>query len=109
MQQTVNLGNIKYFAQKRKMTLSDVAEKVGVTYVGLAKIIRENTTTLSTLVKIATVLNVPVQIFFSSDAEVDAMEGYSYEKFTALLKENAELKKELNDLKDKFIRLADRF
>ena len=49
----VNMRNVKALADKRHVSLTDLAEKIGITYVGLSKIIRENTTTLTTLQKIA--------------------------------------------------------
>jgi transcriptional regulator with XRE-family HTH domain len=107
--QAIHLENIKLFAQKRKMSLTDLAGKIGMTYVGLSKIIRENTTTLSTVLRIATVLNVPVQFFFTDEQDLDLMEGFSPEKFVALKKENQALQEEIMKLKDKIIRLADRF
>lgn len=107
--QTINLENIKLFAQRKKVPLPELADKIGMTYVGLSKIIRENTTTLTTLCKIADVLNVPMQLFFVQGDQLFLVDGFSIERYANLKKENEDLKKEIGDLKDKIIRLSDRF
>jgi transcriptional regulator with XRE-family HTH domain len=106
--QLIALKNIKYLAAKRRLSISELAGKIDMTYVGLSKIIRENTTTLPTLLKIANVLNVPIQFFFIEEEKVRQMWDFSMEKFFLLQAENEELKKEITELKNKIIRLADR-
>jgi transcriptional regulator with XRE-family HTH domain len=106
--QTINLGNIKVFANRKKISLVELADKIGMTYVGLSKVIRENTTTLTTIIKIADVLGVPVQLFFVPESELVGYDGFSIEKYNLLKAENEELKREISELKNKIIRLADR-
>ena len=64
----INLKVIEYFCRKRKISTAELASRLGITYVGLRKIIRENTTTVSTLIRIAEELGVPMQFFFMSEA-----------------------------------------
>lgn len=108
MGQKVYLANIKTFVQRRHITLSDLAEKIGMTYVGLAKIIRENTTTLHTLLNIANALNVPVQVFFLEESHLANSIDFSLESYLDIKKENEALKAEISELKNKIIRLADK-
>lgn len=103
------MKNVKFLAERKHMSLTELAEKIGITYVGLSKIIRENTTTLSTLQKLADVFNVPIQAFFMTQDEIIGISDFSFEKYLELKKENEDLKSEISDLKDKIIRLADKF
>lgn len=105
----VNMRNVKALADKRHVSLTDLAEKIGITYVGLSKIIRENTTTLGTLQRLADALGVPVQVFFMSEEEMEALADFSFQRYMDLKKENQRLLAEISDLKDKIIRLADKF
>lgn len=102
------MSNIKVIASRKQMSLTDLAAKLGMTYVGLSKLIRENSTTVTTLEKIAEALNVPIHFFFMSEEEMNGYKDFSLDKYQELLRENAALKKEINDLKDKIIRLADK-
>lgn len=104
----INLHVIEFFCRKRSMSTAELAEKIGMTYVGLRKIIRENTTTVSTLTKIAEELAIPVQFFFMSENEIMKYGDFSLEKFADLKKENEDLKNEIQDLKNRIIRLADK-
>lgn len=104
----INLQVIEVFCRKRNISTTDLAEKVGMTYVGLRKIIRENTTTVSTLTKIAEALNIPIQFFFMSEKEINEFSDFGLERFQELKSENENLKSEIADLKNKIIRLADR-
>lgn len=106
--QTINLGNIKLFAAKKKLPLTDLADKIGMTYVGLSKIIRENTTTLTTACRIADALGVPVVLFFTPEERLKDMEDFTFESYVSVRRENEALKREIGELKDKIIRLADR-
>jgi len=106
--QTLNLSNIKFFAHKKGVTLSELASKIGMTYVGLSKLIRENTTTLATLGRLSDALDVPVQFFFMSEEDAVKFYDFSLEKFQELRIENDALKTEITELKDKIIRLADK-
>lgn len=104
----INLSVIEYFARKRKVSTAELADKIGMTYVGLRKIIRENTTTVATLTKIAEELAIPVQFFFMSEDEIIKYQDFSLEKFADLKSENEKLKAEISELKNKIIRLADK-
>lgn len=59
-----NLDIIKILAVQKKISLSEVASKVGITPQGLNKIIRSGSTSPETLEKIAVALGVPVSTFF---------------------------------------------
>lgn len=59
-----NLDIIRVLAVQKKMSLSDIAAKVGISPQGLNKIINTSNTTIATLEKIAEALDVPVAYFF---------------------------------------------
>lgn len=59
-----NLLKIKEFAEKKNIPLEHVAKDSGITVQGLYKIIRENSTKVETLEKIAKSLDVPISVFF---------------------------------------------
>lgn len=60
-----NLLRIKEIIREKKLSLRDVAAKVGITEQGLQKLIRENSTKVETLETIAKVLGVSASEFFS--------------------------------------------
>ena len=62
-----NLKKIKDLAQQRGVTLARIAEAVDITPTGLSLIIRENSTRVETLEKIADFLNVPISSFFDDE------------------------------------------
>lgn len=107
--QKLNLTNVDSLLRKRKMTKVQLAQKLEMSYVGLLKAIRENSTTLSSLLKIADALDVPVNFFFMSEDELEKVNGFSLERFIALQDEVLTLRKENEDLKNKIIRISDRF
>ena len=106
--QKINLHNVKVLARKRQLSMTSLAIMVGMTYVGLTKLIRENTTTLSTIMRISEALNVPVQFFFMDEEELEIYNDFNLERFHMLKDEVDRLKAENMELKDKIIRLADR-
>ena len=59
-----NLSKIKVLAEKKNISLERVAKESGITSQGLYKIIRENSTKVETLEKIAKSLQVPISVFF---------------------------------------------
>lgn len=65
-----NLQRIKQIAADKKLPLGVLAEQVGVTPTGLSKIMRDNTTTVVTLEKIANVLQVSPVVFFDLSFDI---------------------------------------
>lgn len=59
-----NLSLIRSIAKERKITLKTLATQVGLTEQGLHKILRDNTTTITTIERIAQVLEVSPIVFF---------------------------------------------
>jgi DNA-binding Xre family transcriptional regulator len=59
-----NLGKIKLLLAEKNITLRDLAGSVGMTEQGLHKLIKENSTKVDTLEKIANRLDVSVSVFF---------------------------------------------
>lgn len=105
-EQIIRLENVKMFSRKRNMTLSALADKIGMTYVGLSKLIRENTTTITTIQKIANCLDIPVQALFMSEDELEFMNDFTYSGIKILRQENIELKKINEDLRDNIIKMV---
>ena len=60
----VNLQLIKKLADEKNILLTDIANELGITQQALSKIIRNNSTKIETLERIALILKVPVTIFF---------------------------------------------
>lgn len=67
----INLLIVRDIARQKKISMRELARRVGVTEQGLQKIIRENSTKVDTLEAIAEALDVPVSIFFN-DSSADA-------------------------------------
>lgn len=63
-----NEFRISEILKERGMTQTDLAEAIGISRVGLSKAINGNTT-IGTLKKIATALNVPVSELFAAQSE----------------------------------------
>ena len=63
----MNLGKIKEIAKSQGKTLASVAEAVGLTAPGLDYIIKENSTKVETLQKIARHLGVSIMEFIEED------------------------------------------
>ena len=59
-----NLGIIKTIATQRGIPLNELAERVGMTAQSLSKIMREGSTKIETLERIASILGVSPSIFF---------------------------------------------
>lgn len=76
-----NLQIIKELASAKNMTLDQLSRSLGITPQALSKIMRENSTKIDTLERIANVLGVPVAVFFetkSCEKEQEAKESHSY-------------------------------
>ena len=63
----LNLGKIKQLIRQSGMTMTELSIQLGVSKQALCKMIRENTTKISTLEQIAQIFNVPVTYFFVED------------------------------------------
>lgn len=59
-----NLQLIKEIADQKNISLSAIASELGITPQALSKIIRNNSTKIETLEKIADILKVSVKVFF---------------------------------------------
>lgn len=59
-----NLQLIKYFAEKRGISIRDLAEKIGIKENQIHVMCRTNSTRIDTLEKIAHVLNISISEFF---------------------------------------------
>lgn len=62
-----NLQKIKEIAQARNMPLETLAKELGITPQALSKLIRGNSTKVSTLESIAQILKVSVAVFFDEE------------------------------------------
>lgn len=74
----VYLSKIEVIAKEKKMTLKEVAEGAGISYQGLNKIIRTNSTKIETLVSIAGVLGVSPCVFFSQEVQAASHPAIDY-------------------------------
>lgn len=105
-----NLQKIKTISKERKITLRSLANQVGISEQGLQKIIRDNTTSISTVERIASILGVSPSVFFDeTPTSVNAMGDNSIaisgsgneisiqQKFLDMLAEKDERIKELTD------------
>lgn len=64
-----NFKIIKKIAEEKGITLKWLADRVGISQQGLSFILKENTTKVDTLIKIANELQVPISSFFEMDFE----------------------------------------
>lgn len=63
----VDLGKIAVLAKERNISLTELANRVGISYQALNKIIRTNSTKIETLISIANILDVSPSVFFGED------------------------------------------
>lgn len=63
-----NLLEIRALSRKKKITIREIADYCGVTEQGLQKMIRENKIKVEVLMKVATILNEPVETFVDIEA-----------------------------------------
>lgn len=63
-----DLTKIRALLLERKMTMRELASDIGITEQGLHKLMKENSTKVDTLEKIAEKLNVPVTVFFGDES-----------------------------------------
>lgn len=90
---------IKEICSEKRMTIPQLAEKIGMSK-GFYTTLKNNTLRVDTLLKIAEVLEVPVNTFFDieqlpSDKEINTLEIEILESQLDTLKERLELNKEL--------------
>lgn len=69
----LNLQKIKQLASAKDMTLVDVAKELGISKQSLNQMMRENSTKVSTLERIAEILDVPVTTFFDEVSHVNTV------------------------------------
>lgn len=62
-----NFHLIREFAEKNKITLRELATRIGVKEGAIQKIIKNGSTNTKTLEEIAKILNVPVGVFFDNE------------------------------------------
>ncbi len=72
-----NLQKIKQIAADKNLPLGMLAEQIGVTPTGLSKIMRDNTTTVVTLERIANVLQVSPVVFFDLSFDIGMVQQQS--------------------------------
>ncbi len=63
----LNLSKIKPLLRQKGMTAQQVAKELDITQQALCKMMRENTTKISTLEQVAKLLGVPVSYFFDEE------------------------------------------
>ncbi|MDR0575614.1 MAG: helix-turn-helix domain-containing protein [Tannerella sp.] len=63
-----NLLIIRDLVERKGITIRDLAGKVGMSDISIHKMIKNGSTSISTLERIAKVLDVPVSVFFDEDA-----------------------------------------
>ncbi len=59
-----NLKRIRDLCDEKRLTLKELSEKIGISQNGLQRIMKDNTTRIDTLERIAKVLDVPITAFF---------------------------------------------
>ncbi len=64
----INLKKVKQLAKEKNLSLKELSKRVGITEQGLQNMMSKNTCNLSTLQKIADVLDVSETVFFESSA-----------------------------------------
>ncbi len=63
----LNLSKIKQLTRQNGMTMTELSKELGISMQALCKMIRENTTKISTLEQIAQIFGVPITFFFEDD------------------------------------------
>lgn len=87
----VNLLKIKELAKAKKIALNDVADQLGMTPQALSRMIKDNSTKVSTLEKICEIFDVPIGYFFNSDVEIPNTQEIGGEPMESKSKEVARL------------------
>lgn len=63
----LNLQKVKHLAKDKNISLNDVAEKLDMSPQALSRMLKENSTKVSTLEQLASIFNVSVSYFFDED------------------------------------------
>lgn len=107
----LNLQKIKVLAKQKGIAQTEIAKQLGMSSQAFSKILRENSTKVSTLERIAEILDVPVTTFFDEVSHVNTVSintgvqgspnavqsvGSDNSSEVALLKSRIELLEELN-------------
>ncbi len=103
-----NLKKIKMLCYDRNITMDELAKSVGITHQGLGKIIRDSSTRVDTLEKIAKCLKVPISYFFDESIETIVAGENQYLKEIESLKKDIEQKDRIIKLQEKVIESLER-
>lgn len=102
----IDLSKIEILAKEKNISLKSLAEKAGITYQALNKLIRNNSTKVETLVSISEALGVSPTYFFGLEEQhmiiSQAAADYLREKdrrIEELVAENERLRCDLNNQK----------
>ena len=88
-----NLLKIREICSEKKISLVSLSKKLGISQTGMQRILNDNTTKLDTLEKIASILEVPIWVFFDLEPEVVFKSDIE-----RLKKENASLLERISNL-----------
>jgi len=82
-----NLTIIRELCKDKKITLSELSEKINISYAGMQRILSTNSTKIDTLEKIADVLNVPISSFFD-ESKKNQLKQTQSELFSMIILDN---------------------
>lgn len=74
----INLQIIKDIAEQKNIPMATIASELGITPQALSKLMRNNSTKIDTLEKIAQILKVSVTVFFDDDANGDMLKSNAH-------------------------------
>jgi len=92
-----NLSLIRHLCEERKITLKELAEAISISQNGLQRIIKDNSTRIDTLEKIADYLSVPITDFFKKDKNEILLINEYQEKIQELENKTAVLAEQLKE------------
>jgi len=118
-----NLQKIKVIAKERGITISELAEQLGMTPQAVHLMVRENSTKTDTLERVAQILQVPITVFFDEEKETikqtqngesgnrlaggNFIEGFNLEEHDELIRLREEVKYLKSILADKDKEIAE--
>jgi len=95
---------IKELSSKHGTSLKALAKQVGISEVGLQRIIKKNTTSVGTLEKIADILDVPVSVFFKQTEGLIIVADYIFNPLAIMLRNRLDkLTDKLSLMKDYYV------